>query len=153
MRVVIRREVHADVPAKVLWDYVIDWPRQGDWIPRTRVERVDAADGLGGRIRAWSGIGWLGFWDYMTITTWHVDADGGGHCEVLHTGAVVRGEGVFEVVPRSATTSTFVWTELLVLPLGRLGGLGWYVVGPVMTRLVDRALGTLVRRAETAADG
>ena len=45
MHALIRKEIDADVPAAVLWDYVTDWPRQAEWIPLTRVEVVD------GRVR------------------------------------------------------------------------------------------------------
>ena len=38
--------------ARLVWDYVTDWPRQGEWIPMTRVEALDAADRVGGHIRA-----------------------------------------------------------------------------------------------------
>ncbi|MGZ4479693.1 MAG: SRPBCC family protein [Nocardioidaceae bacterium] len=151
MRPVLRREVDVAAPADVVWRYVTDWPRQGEWIPRTRVERVDAADHVGGRLRAWSGVGRVGFWDTMTITSWEVRPDGGGRCEVLHTGAVVRGEGEFEVRARSADACTFAWTELLVLPLGRLGAFGWRLAGPAMGRLVDGALAELRTRAEALA--
>ena len=43
MRDLVVRPVDVGVPADVLWDYLMDWPRQGEWIPLTRVERVDAA--------------------------------------------------------------------------------------------------------------
>jgi len=70
VRTRLQREVDIAAPAEAVWDFVTDWPRQGDWIPATRVERVDAADGVGGRFRAWSGLGRVGFWDPMTITAW-----------------------------------------------------------------------------------
>ncbi len=94
-------EVDVAAPAGSVWDYVTDWPRQGEWIPSTRVERVDAADavgrpGLPGLDRD-RGLA-VGFWDPMTITAWQRTPDGGGLCEVLHLGAVVRGEGEFAVV-------------------------------------------------------
>lgn len=152
MRELARREVDVDAPADVLWDYLMDWPRQGEWIPFTRVERADPADpanAVGGRIRAWSGIGPLGFWDEMTITTWERRDDGGGVCEVLHTGAVVKGEGVFEVVATGPSSSRFLWSEVVVVPFGRLGALAWRLGRPVLERLHHRALGTLRRRVES----
>ncbi len=148
MRTRIRREVDVAAPADVVWDYVTNWPAQGEWIPMTRVERVDAADRLGGRLRAWTGAGPLGFWDTMTITRWERTPDGGGLCEVLHTGAVVRGEGEFAVVADGDTRSRFVWSELLVLPGGRLGASAWRLAGPLAERMLDRALDTLRRRLE-----
>jgi carbon monoxide dehydrogenase subunit G len=143
VRALIRREIDVAVPAAELWAYVTDWPRQGEWVPHTRVERVDPADpatSVGGRIRAWSGLGAVGFWDSMTVTSWEVSPDGGGRCEVLHTGAVVRGEGEFAVVATGPSSSRFLWAEMAVVPFGRLGALGWRLVRPVVERLIDRGL-------------
>lgn len=140
--------VEVAVPAELLWRHVTDWPRQQEWVPLTRVERVDAADGLGGRFRAWTGIGPVGFWDPMTITTWERDADGGGRCEVLHRGRVVRGEGQFSVVALGEDVSRFVWAETVVVPGGSLGGWGWRFVRPLVESVVTRGLGTLKRQVE-----
>jgi hypothetical protein len=161
VRVRFEREVDIAAPASTVWDYLVDWPRQGDWIPQTRVEKVDAADGLGGRFRAWSGLGTVapgatrgisrrgvGFWDPMTITAWERTPDGGGRCEVLHLGQVVKGEGEFTVVASGEHASRFVWAELPVLPLGRLGALGWPAVRPVATSVIDRALRTMRDQVE-----
>jgi polyketide cyclase/dehydrase/lipid transport protein len=151
MRALIRREVPLAVPAAAAWEYVTDWPSQSDWVPHTRVEHVDPAAparGVGGRIRAWSGLGRFGFWDTMTITSWEVRPDGGGRCEVLHTGTVVRGEGEFEVVADGPDASRFLWSELAVVPGGRLGALGWKVARPVVERLLDQGLAVLKERLE-----
>ncbi len=151
MRVLIERTVDVAVPAARLWDYVTDWPRQGEWVPHTRVERVDPGDparSVGGRIRAWTGLGPVGFWDTMTITSWQDHEDGGGRCEVLHTGAVVRGEGEFAVETTGPGTSRFLWKEMAVVPFGRLGRLGWRAARPVVERLIDRGLDTMRARLE-----
>jgi Polyketide cyclase / dehydrase and lipid transport len=156
MRTRIERSVDIDAPASEVWDYVTDWPRQEEWIPQTRVENVDEARGLGGRFRAWSGIGRVGFWDPMTITAWERDADGGGRCEVLHCGSVVKGEGEFAVVARGAHASTFVWAEVVVVPLGSVGAAVWRVVRPAVERLIDRGLASmrdLVQAEATARRG
>jgi carbon monoxide dehydrogenase subunit G len=151
VRTRIERSVDVAAAADVVWDYVTDWPRQAEWIPGTRVERVDNAAGLGGRLRAWTGLGPLGFWDPMTITAWRRDADGGGLCEVLHLGAVVKGEGEFAVQATGAQSSRFVWAEVVVVPLGRVGALAWWLVRPVVERVIDRALATMRRRVEQGA--
>jgi hypothetical protein len=114
------------------------------------VERVDAAAGLGGRFRAWTGVGPLGFWDPMTITGWERGADGGGRCEVLHLGAVVRGDGVFTVRSRGEGRSTFVLTELVVVPGGALGALAWRLGAPVLHRVADRVLRRMRDRVTAA---
>ncbi|HZJ05226.1 MAG TPA: SRPBCC family protein [Nocardioidaceae bacterium] len=127
MRAVLRLEVEVAAPAKLVWDYVTDWPRQGEWIPLTRMETVGPARGTGGRIRGWTGLGPVGFWDTMTITSWRESPDGSARCEVLHTGAVVRGNGQFAVVAHGEhgehgeERCTFVWGEQLVIPAGPIG--------------------------------
>jgi carbon monoxide dehydrogenase subunit G len=148
VRIRLQREVDIAVPAGEVWDYVTDWPRQEEWIPQTRVENVDDAASLGGRFRAWTGVGGVGFWDPMTITAWERTPDGGGRCEVLHRGKVVKGEGEFVVLARGDRASRFVWAEMVVLPAGRLGALGWRVVHPVVERLIDRGLHTMRDRVE-----
>ena len=150
MRTRLERRVDVAAPADLVWGFVTDWPRQGDWIPLTRVERIDAADHVGGRFRAWSGVGRVGFWDPMTITAWERTPDGGGRCEVLHRGAVVQGEGEFAVLARGPGASTFVWAELLVVPGGRVGAFAYRLARPVVERLLDRALDRLRELAEAA---
>jgi hypothetical protein len=140
VRVRLERAVEVAVPASRLWDHVTDWPSQGQWIPQTRVENVDAADRLGGRFRAWSGIGPVGFWDPMTITAWSRHPDGGGRCEVLHLGTVVKGEGEFVVRALGPDSSRFVWAEMVVVPGGRLGALGFRLVRPAVERLIGLGL-------------
>jgi hypothetical protein len=144
----LERRIDVAAPASDLWAHVTDWQRQGEWVPMTRVEVVDGASGLGGQIRAWTGVGKVGFWDPMTITGWERLPDGGGRCEVLHLGQLVRGEGEFSVVSRGADASTFVWAEVLVLPLGPLGAAGWRLVRPAAERVIDRALRTLRDQVE-----
>jgi carbon monoxide dehydrogenase subunit G len=153
MRTRIERTVDVAAPAAEVWDYVTDWPRQEEWIPQTRVENVDEARGLGGRFRAWSGLGPVGFWDPMTITAWSRSEDGGGNCEVLHRGSVVKGEGEFSVVARGPQASTFVWAEVVVVPLGSVGAAAWRAVRPAVERLIDRGLASMrdLVEAESAA--
>ena len=152
MRALIQREVALDVPAEVAWDFVTDWPRQGEWVPHTRVEHVDLDDrahAVGGRIRAWSGLGPVGFWDTMTITSWEQRPDGGGHCEVLHTGSVVRGEGEFEVVAEGENRSRFLWKEMpwscrSAESVPSASG----QARPLVERLIDQGLAVLKERVE-----
>jgi uncharacterized membrane protein len=154
MRALVRSEVAVAAPADLVWGYVTDWPRQGEWIPFTRVEVADTgpgretAEGVGDRIRAWTGIGPVGFWDPMTITAWERRDDGSARCEVLHTGAVVRGEAEFAVHAEGPDACTFVWWERLEVPGGALGALLWRLGGWTMRRGVDAALRRLARRAE-----
>ncbi len=149
MRALVRSQVEVRAPADVVWDYVTDWPRQGEWIPFTRVERIGPASGVGGRIRAWTGIGPVGFWDPMTITAWQVSGNGSARCEVLHTGRVVRGEAEFSVVERGFNACTFMWWEHLIIPGGLVGALAWRLGSRGMQKGVDLSLRRMAERVET----
>ncbi|SES44309.1 SRPBCC family protein [Actinokineospora terrae] len=111
IRVVERVDVAA--PAAVTWAAMTDWANQGDWMLGTEV-RVTSGDGrgVGSTLAAFTGIARVGFTDHMEITEWRPPV----RCGVRHTGWLVRGTGVFEVVDRGALGSTFVWSEELRLP-------------------------------------
>lgn len=94
-----------------VWDLVVDWPRQQEWILASRTE---GGHGLGAKVTGWTGVGPLRFADPMEITDW----DPPRRCTVAHLGKVVRGHGVFEVLPRAgAGCSEFRWTEVIELPV------------------------------------
>lgn len=151
-RVLVRCDVEVAAPARAVWDYVTDWPAQAEWIPLTRVEVVDRPHQVGGRIRAWTGLGPVGFWDPMTITTWAddlaEDGTGSARCEVVHTGRVVVGEAQFAVHALSPETARFEWWEHLRLPAGRVGGAGWRVAGRPVTAGLQAALRRMASQVE-----
>ena len=123
--------VDVDAPPERVWAALTDWTRQGEWMLLTDVEVVSGDPrGVGGRLAARTGIPWrrgrhLGVLDTMVVTEW----DPPRRVVVQHTGRIVRGPGIFEVIPRGERT-TFVWTERLHLPYGVLGALGWVLVKP-----------------------
>jgi uncharacterized protein YndB with AHSA1/START domain len=130
--------LHVDVAAPVerTWTAVVDWDRQGEWMIGTRVEAGEGQGrGVGGTLRAFTGLGRLGFWDSMVITAWEPPRC----CEVRHTGRLVRGTGSFVVEPYG-TGSRFVWSEQLELPLGGLGRAGWLLVRPLFAAGLRRSL-------------
>lgn len=133
----LTERVDVDAPQWVVWSAITDWSRQGAWMLGTDV-RVTEGDGesAGSRLAAFTGVGPLGFTDYMEITSW----DPPRRCEVSHTGRVVRGSGVFEVRPRGDKRSTLVWTEYLDLPLDELGRAGWVLLRPAFAAGVRYSL-------------
>jgi hypothetical protein len=138
-------DVIVDADQQAVWDAVTDWPRQSEWMLGTSV-RATVADGIGvgGGIEAFTGVGRVGFLDTMVITEW----DPPRRCVVEHTGRVVRGLGVFEVLALPDGRSRFVWSEVLDLPLGVLGRLGWPLVRPGFAWGVRRSLEVLAREVE-----
>jgi carbon monoxide dehydrogenase subunit G len=132
-RAELTETVDVDAPPERVWAALTDWVRTDEWMLATDVRTVGGpAQGVGGRLEARTGVPvpgrpHLGLLDTMEITGW----DPPRRVEVRHTGRAVRGSGVFEVRPRGAD-STLVWTELVDLPLGALGRLGWPVVRPAV---------------------
>jgi hypothetical protein len=130
VEVTSRVVVSAD-PERV-WRAAVDWPAQQRWV---RATRVRGGQGVGAPVVARTGIGPIGFTDTMVITQW----DPPRRCVVRHTGRVVRGSGIFEVVPCGGACE-FRWTERLHLPLGVAGRLAWRVVRPLAQWGLDASL-------------
>jgi hypothetical protein len=134
-------------PQQAVWDAVTDWPRQSDWMLGTTVRATaQGGVGVGAGIEAFTGVGRLGFLDTMVVTEW----DPPHRCVVRHTGSVVRGLGIFEVLALPDGRSRFVWTEELELPLRPLGGLAWPAVRPAVAWGVRRSLRALASELERA---
>jgi carbon monoxide dehydrogenase subunit G len=144
-RVAITSRIVLPVPPEQAWQAVVDWPRQGQWMLATRVR---GGHGPGAQVVARTGIGPVGFTDTMVITYWEPPR----RCVVEHTGGVVRGAGVFEVVPAGAG-SEFRWTERLELPFAAAGRWGWRVVRPLAQRGMDLSLRRFARLAGGADSG
>ncbi len=138
-------DVVVDAPPQAVWDAVTDWPRQSEWMLGTtvRATHLDGV-GVGAGLEAFTGVGRAGFLDTMVITEW----DPPWRCVVQHTGQVVKGLGVFEVLALPGGRSRFVWAEELDLPLGVLGRIGWPVVRPGFAWGVRRSLQKLAKDVE-----
>jgi hypothetical protein len=138
-RVSLSDELEVAAPAERLWTYLTDWQRHGEWIPLTRVETVGgAARAVGGKVRAWTGVGPLGFWDPMTVTAWEEAADGGGRVAFVHTGRLVKGDAELVVSALSDGCSHLSWHE--EFDMSRVSRLAWKVGGPLLQRGLSRAL-------------
>jgi hypothetical protein len=120
-----------------VWDLAVDWPAQRTWIWATT---TTGGHGLGAAVTGRTGIGPLGFTDTMLITEW----DPPRRCTVSHTGPVVRGEGVFEVVPHGQHRSEFRWTERILLPEALLA-LVPAAAQPAFARLAYAAIAPVAR--------
>ena len=137
---VVTQEVAA--PAERTWEALTDWAAHDRWMLLTRAE---GGRGQGETIRAFTGVGPVGFLDTMTITVWEPPR----RAVVRHTGRVVRGAGAFEVESLGPDRSRVVWSEWVLLPFGALGAAGWLVARPVLRRFVQVSLRRLARRVES----
>lgn len=138
-------DVVVDAPPPLVWEAVTDWPRQSEWMIGTTVRATDLGGvGVGGGLEAWTGLGPVGLLDTMVITEW----DPPWRCVVRHTGSVIKGLGVFEVLALPGGRSRFVWAEELDLPLGAIGRMAWPFVRPGFAWGVRRSLQQLARDIE-----
>jgi hypothetical protein len=134
----------AEPPARV-WQVALDWSRQHEWIWATRVSGGAAA---GATVVARTGFGPAGFTDTMEITEW----DPPRRAVVRHTGRVVRGTGIFEVIPVSAgggngpgKGTEFRWTERMPVPAALAGPLGERLLAPIGRWFLQTSLRRLAR--------
>jgi hypothetical protein len=143
-RVELTVRVDVDATPQAVWRKLTDWEGQGDWMLATRVEVTGGGDGrrVGATLEAVTGVGPLGITDRMEIVEWTPPR----RCVVRHLGRVVRGEGIFEVVPLPAGRARLLWSELLDLPFGLLGRLAWPVVAPLFRAGVAFSLRRLARQ-------
>jgi uncharacterized protein YndB with AHSA1/START domain len=124
----LRLEVDVAAPVERAWAAATDWDRQHEWMLGTSVRgTVNGGRGVGGVIRAATGVGPLAIVDTMEITGWNPPHG----AYVRHLGKLVRGTAAFEVRERPGG-STFVWTEDLDLPLGAVGRLGFRLLRPAL---------------------
>ena len=133
---VLTQEV--DAPADRVFEVLTDWAVHDRWMLLTRAEGDHAE---GGEIRAFTGVGRLGFLDTMVITVWEPPR----RAVVRHIGKVVRGSGAFEVEDLGAGRSRVVWSEWVLLPFGALGRLAWPVVRLPLRALVQVSLRRFAR--------
>ncbi|GAA0404798.1 polyketide cyclase [Acrocarpospora corrugata] len=122
VRLLVGEDVAAD--AAEVFAVLTDWPRHREWMLLTRAE-VTRGDGrsAGSSLSAFTGVGPLGFVDTMEITGW----DPPRSVSVRHTGRLVRGTGVFRLLPRPGGCRV-EWEERLEVPLPVL----WPLMRPVL---------------------
>ena len=123
-------EVEVQAPIDLVFERLTDWPSQSEWMLGTHIEMLTAppsnSSRIGEKFRAFTGVGPLGFWDYMTVTRWEPPHK----VDVVHTGKVVRGLGFMHLTAQQPNVTKFEWSEEIELPLGVLGRLGWPMVRP-----------------------
>jgi hypothetical protein len=132
-------------PAEVVFGAFIEWERQGEWIPFTRVRVVEGDGGEGSAIEAISQLGPAVLRDQMRV----VELDPPRIVRVVHYGRVLRGPGVLRCTPLAGGRTQVVWHEWLHLPGGGLGRLAWPVLWPGSKISLSAALRRFARLVET----
>ncbi|MEV1176096.1 SRPBCC family protein, partial [Nonomuraea sp. NPDC049784] len=86
--VYVAAAVHVPAPPEQVFALVTDWDRHREWMFMTDARQVGEH-----AVEAYTGVRPFGFLDTMTITRWEPPS----LVRVVHTGRVVRGEGVIRV--------------------------------------------------------
>lgn len=119
--------IEINQPIKVVWQYLVDWRAQSDWMLQTKVwSELDQdrtiKNGKGVLIFAFTGLFpklypkvKLGILDTMEVTDWHPPY----RCDVVHIGRIIRGTGSFELVSKTKSKkggTIFYWSEVIIAP-------------------------------------
>lgn len=143
----IELPVQIAAPRQTVWSVLTDWNQQGRWMLGTDVWITDGDGALGSRLAAFTGFGGVGVLDTMRITEFEAPQ----HCKVSHDGAILRGEGGFDLSAGGPRTTTVVWWETLYLPV--VIGWGWPLVKPAFAHGVRTSLDRLAKLCEKVETG
>ena len=140
----LETSIDVRAPAQAVWEVMVDWNAQGDWMLGTRVSST--GEGLGATLKAFTGLSRIGFLDVMTITRWEPPT----RCDVVHVGRLVRGTGSFQVTPTSQTSARMTWIEDLEVPGGAVGRVALKMGEPVFMKGLEVSLRRFARLVESA---
>jgi len=98
-----------------VWEKLVDWKSQGEWMALTKVSSsVDdgGVSGIGTEISAFTGVGRFGVLDKMRVTKWEPPI----FCAVDHYGRWIKGIGEFRLTQISLDKVRFDWYEKINAP-------------------------------------
>lgn len=110
-----RVSVEISAPVEKVWEELIDWKSQGEWMALTRVwssADVSKDSGIGTDIKAFTGVGKFGILDEMKVVEWRPPT----FCAVDHYGKFIKGIGEFSLVQLSSERTRFDWYEKIEAP-------------------------------------
>ena len=126
-------------PVEAVFAAMVDLAAQDEWMLGTRLYPL-AGDTpvpeVGSRLAALTGLRGLGILDLMEVTVFEPPR----RWETRHTGAVIRGRGIFTVDPSRPGSCVATWVEEVDLPLGLLGRVAWPVARPAVAWGLRRSL-------------
>ena len=118
--------VIVNAPADRVFAAFVNWERQSEWIPFTKVRVVEGDGGEGSLIEAITGVGAAGLRDEMRV----VRLDAPYEVRVVHCGKVLRGPGSMRCTAMAGDRTQVVMHEWFHLPGGAAGRLAWPVIWP-----------------------
>lgn len=139
---------HIEAPPLRVWDVLVDWERQAEWMDDASGVEVlsPQREGIGVLLRCRTNILGLTVNDDLVVNEWSPGALLG----VRHLGRIIRGIAAFELEPTPHGTYVTWWEEADV-PLGAVGeAIAPPVVVPWVRRVFRRNLANLKQTCEAA---
>ncbi|MEV4707558.1 SRPBCC family protein [Actinoplanes sp. NPDC049316] len=118
--------VIVDAPAPRVFAAFLNWEKQSEWIPFTKVRVVEGDGGEGSLIEAITAIGPAALRDELRV----VRVDAPYELRVVHCGTVLRGPGSMRCTAMGGDRTQVVMHEWFHLPGGPAGKLAWPVLWP-----------------------
>ncbi|BCY15093.1 SRPBCC family protein [Actinoplanes sp. L3-i22] len=118
--------VIVNAPAAKVFAAFMDWEKQGEWIPFTRVRVVEGDGGEGSLVEAVTAIGPAVLRDELRV----VKVNAPYEVRVVHCGKVLRGPGSMRCTAMSGDRTQVVLHEWFHLPAGPVGKIAWPVLWP-----------------------
>lgn len=118
--------VIVNAPADRVFAAFVNWERQSDWIPFTKVRVVEGDGGEGSLVEAITAIGPAALRDELRV----VKVNPPFEVRVVHCGKVLRGPGSMRCTAMGGDRTQVVMHEWFHLPAGAVGRLAWPVVWP-----------------------
>lgn len=140
-------ETTIDAPIQQVWDVLVDWEAQREWM-------LDAKDvtvvtphraGHGVTIRVPTSLLGVPVLDIMRVTGW----DPPHRLEATHLGRLIKGVGAFELTTQHDDRTHLLWWEEVVAPLGAVGEFGANVALPVLRAIFTHSLSQFKGVVET----
>jgi uncharacterized membrane protein len=118
--------VIVNAPAARVFAAFMDWERQSEWIPLTKVRIVEGDGGEGSLIEAITALGPASLRDEIRV----VRVDAPYEVRVVHCGTILRGPGSMRCTPMAGDRTQVVMHEWFHLPGGAAGRVAWPVLWP-----------------------
>src|SRR3954451_1902117 len=115
-----------NAPAVRVFGAFMNWERQGEWIPLTKVRVVEGDGGEGSLVEAVTALGPAVLRDELQV----VRVNSPYEVRVVHCGKVLRGPGSMRCTPMSGDRTQVVLHEWFHLPSGPVGKVAWPVLWP-----------------------
>jgi len=118
--------VIVNAPADRVFAAFMNWAKQGEWIPFTKVRVVEGDGGEGSLVEAITALGPAVLRDELRV----VRVNAPYEVRVVHCGKVLRGPGAMRCTPMSGDRTQVVLHEWFHLPGGTVGKLAYPVLWP-----------------------